>query len=56
MGGKMSLDSHVREQCKTGLNITELNMPADFITSQQLDPLGSSFVLQNTETAALVAS
>ena len=31
-------------------------MPADSVTSQQLDPLGCSFVMQNREDAVLAAS
>ena len=40
MGGRMSFDSHVRELWEAGLNISELHMPADSVTPQQLDPLG----------------
>ena len=56
LGGRMSLDSHVRELCKAGLNIPELHMPADSVTPQQLDPLGCRFVLQNRENAVAAAS
>ena len=52
----MSLSSHIRELCKAGLNTPELHMPADSVTPQQLDPLGCSFVLQNTVDSALAAS
>ena len=34
----MSLDSHVRELCKANLNIPELHMPADSVSSPQLNP------------------
>ena len=41
---------------KAGLNVPELHMPADYVSSQQINSLHCNFTLQNRENAALAAS
>ena len=43
MGGRMSLESHVRELCKAGLNISELHKLADSVPPLQFNPLSFNF-------------